>query len=102
MLLEGLPSEDLGEKVSWVHLARNVTNNDAAGAAKLTHLEELAVNVTRVLCRCKAVAQIICSLAVGADLDGVGRLVAQRTDYLDDMEQFDRRVAQGHQLGFAR
>ena len=49
VLLERLPGQDLREQVSRVRGARDVADHDTASAAKLTHLEELAVDVAGVL-----------------------------------------------------
>ena len=62
MLLEELPSEHLGEDISRVGLASDVAHDDHTSAPQLTHLEHLAVNVTRVLCGREAVAEVISKL----------------------------------------
>ena len=69
MLLEGLSCEDLGEQVSRVSLARDMFDGDTPGAAKLAHLEELAVDVSRVCSSGIAVAYHV-DLAGSRNLTG--------------------------------
>ena len=57
MLLERLPREDLGEQVRRVVRSADVLHVDEAQPAQLPHLEELAVDVPRILRRGEAVAQ---------------------------------------------
>lgn len=45
MFLKRLASQDLGEEVRRVRLARNVTNGDTARTSELAHLEKLTVDV---------------------------------------------------------
>ena len=67
MLLEHLTSQDLGEEVSWVGLARHVVHLHNTGTAQLAHLEQLTLHVPRVL-RCgEPVAQVVSGLTVGVN-----------------------------------
>ena len=70
MLLKHLPAKDLGEQVSWVGVARDVTQIDAASTTQLTHLEQFAIDVTRVLRGSKAVAQVMRTFVICETLDG--------------------------------
>ena len=45
VLLKGLASQNLGEKVRRIRVAWNVTNDDTAGTSELAHLEKLAVAI---------------------------------------------------------
>ena len=45
MRLEHLTSQDLGEEVSWVGLARHVVYLHNTSTAQLTHLEQLTIDV---------------------------------------------------------
>ena len=49
MLLEQGPVENLREDVRWIREAGHVVDRDHARAAQLAHLEELTVDMTRVL-----------------------------------------------------
>ena len=49
VLLERYARENLGEEVGRVVLGRDVGHGDEVRAAKLPHLEELTVDVTRML-----------------------------------------------------
>ncbi len=69
MPLEGLSREDLGEQIRRVSLARDMFNGNTPSAAKLAHLEELAVDVAGVSGSGIAMAKVMGSLAVSADLD---------------------------------
>ena len=64
MLLEQLPREDLGEYVRRVVVSGHVSHADAPSAAQLAHLEQLPVDVPRVLSRGEAMAEIIRPLVV--------------------------------------
>ena len=68
--LEELPREDLGEDIRRVDLGRNMRDRHDAGAAHLAHLEELTIDVARVLSRGEAMAKVVSALVVGADVDG--------------------------------
>ena len=70
VLLERLPCKDLREQVGRVGLAGDVAHVHHARAAELAHLEQLPVDVARVLGRGVAVAEVERRLAVGADLHG--------------------------------
>ena len=64
MLLEGLLGQNLGEQVGRVGLTRDVLDGNTLGATELAHLEQLTVDVTRVLSRCELMAQVISGFAV--------------------------------------
>ena len=75
VLLERLPRQNLCEEISRIRLTWDVSHVDTPSAAQLTHLEELAIDVTRIGSGCEAVAQVISGFAVGVDLDSIRRLV---------------------------
>ena len=99
--LEHLAREHLGEHVRRVGLRGDVLDHDGAGAAKLPHLEQLAVDVTRVLSRSEAVAQVVGALVVGARLDGLLGLVAAELNEVLDVDQLDREVGGELKLAWA-
>ena len=59
VLLKRLALEHFCEEVRGVLGGLKVLDRDHAGAAQLPHLVELALDVTRVLRRCVAVAQVV-------------------------------------------
>ena len=61
MLLECLARQDLGEDVGRVDRSRDEPDGHDACAAHLPHLEDLAVDVTRVLRRREAMTEIVCA-----------------------------------------
>jgi len=70
--------------------------------AELAHLEELAVDVARVLSRVEAVTEVVGGLVVGVDLDRLVDLVAQEPQQTDDVQRLDGAVGQRDELGLAR
>ena len=65
MSLEDLSREDLGEDVrraGLINLRRYQLDRHHAGATQLTHLEELLIDVSRILRRREAVAEVVCPL----------------------------------------
>ena len=68
------------------------------GTAQLTHLEQFALHVTRVLRRGEPVAQIIGCLAVSVDINSIGGGVSEKVDDRDHMEQLDGTVGERNQL----
>ena len=69
MLLKNLPAQDLGEQVSRVSLARDMLDNYHACTTKFAHLEQLAIDMTRVLGCSITVAEIERPLVVRFHLD---------------------------------
>ena len=102
MLLEGLPREDLCEQVRRVVFGADVGDGDNAGAAQLTHLEHLTVDVARVLRRGEAVAQVVSGLVVREALDGRFLLVTDVRKHGGDVDELDSTLGQRVQLGLAR
>jgi len=102
VLLERLLVEDLGEEVGRVLGGGHVRDGHDAEAAELAHLEELAVDVARVLSRVEAVAEVVGGLVVGVDLDRLINLVAQKPQQTDDVQQLTSTVGQRDELSFAR
>ena len=49
VLLEWLSAEDLGEEFRRIFVGRHVVDGDFAGPTELPHLEELTIDVTRML-----------------------------------------------------
>ena len=49
VLVKKLPRQDLGEDVGRIRLASDVAHVDDACTTQLTHFEQLAIDVTRVL-----------------------------------------------------
>jgi len=81
-----------------------VRDGHDAEAAELAHIEEVAVNVARVLSRVEAVTEVVGGLVVGVDLDRLVDLVAQEPQQTGDVQQLDGTVGQrdGDELGLAR
>ena len=99
VLLERLPRQDLGEEVHGrIRVAGDVPHRDDASTA---HFPQLAIDVARVLRGREAVAEVVRCLAVRAHLDGVRRLVAEKVDHGDHVQQLDGAIAQRNQLGLA-
>ena len=64
MLLEGLLGQNLGKQVGRVGLTRDVLDDNTLGATELAHLEQLTVDVTRVLGRREPMTQVISGFAI--------------------------------------
>ena len=58
MALEHLLGQDLGEQVGRIHFTWQVANMHLTSTTQLAHLEQLAVDVARVLSSCEAMAQV--------------------------------------------
>ena len=69
--LKGLPVQDLRKEVRGVGVRVQVLDRHHARAAHLPQLEQLAVDVPRVLCRCVPMAKVVSSFVVGLDADGL-------------------------------
>ena len=77
---EGLPGQDLSEKVREVVFSAYMRHSDNASAAQLAHLEHLAVDMSRVLCRREAMAEVVSGFVVGEALDGRVLLMANERE----------------------
>ena len=66
MLFEELTSEDLGEDVRRVVVCRHVAYANLSGAALLSHLEQLTVDVPRVLRGSETVTEIVRPFVIGS------------------------------------
>ena len=75
MPFKDLPAQNLGEQVSGVCFRRDVSHAHDPCSAQLPHLVELALDVTRVLGRRVAVAEVVSTLVVRLDLNGPVELV---------------------------
>ena len=69
VLLEGLPVQDLREEIGRVGIGRQVLDGHDAGPAHFAHLEELAIDVARMLRRGVAVTKVVSAFVVRAHLD---------------------------------
>eukprot|EP00964_Phaeocystis_antarctica_P134590 scaffold98853_cov39-Phaeocystis_antarctica.AAC.1 len=78
MLLEELTREDFGKDVRRVVACRHVAYANLSGAALLSHLEQLTVDVPRVLRGSETVAEIVRPFAIGTHVYRLVHLVAQR------------------------
>eukprot|EP00966_Prymnesium_polylepis_P189475 4390343-Prymnesium_polylepis.1 len=64
MLFENLAQEDLGEQVGRIDLSRNQLDRHDPRAAHLAHIEQLPVDVPRVLRGRTPMAQGVCPFVV--------------------------------------
>ena len=93
--------EDLREQVRRIVVRRHVADDDLARAAHLPHLEELAIDVARVLRGRESVAKVVGALVVRIDVDRPLLLVSDEEEELSDVDELDRAVGERDQLGLA-
>ena len=68
-----------------------MADDDAPSAAQLTHLEQLPIDVSRVLSGGIAMVEVVRGLAVRTDLVSALLLVTQELGHLGHVEQLDRQ-----------
>ena len=84
--LKHLWPDDFSEDVGRILISGNVVDSDGSSTPQFTHLEDLAIDVTRVLSRSVPVAQVICAFVVGEDFNGVLDFQSHKDAYVSDEE----------------
>ena len=98
MLLERLPLENFGEQVRGILVGRDVLHLNDAGAPHLAQLEELAVDVARVLRARVLVAQLVGALVVGLHYHVTLADVADELEEGDDVDHFNGALRERDEL----
>ena len=68
MVCEGKRVQGFSEDIGPVVVGRHVDYVDLAEVVQLAHLVDLAVDVARMLPRCRAVAEVVSASIVSTDL----------------------------------